>query len=185
MEQKACSRHDPTGYTEFRSRYLARANRRHMTQEDLDQIRSRIGANNQVIEAQTRSLISANNQVLFEAMRAIEEHVDQSIGRLRDELGGRLAHIERRLDCMEARFTAFEFQLALRYQWRHPALLPLCLGGTCSRRAGYPERFAQEALGHNSKAVHRAYAKKAEVRIDLLDQWEKKMKEIGRASCRE
>lgn len=97
MEQKACSRHDPTGYTEFRSRYLARANRRHMTQEDLDQI---------------RNLIGANNQVLFEAMRAIEEHVDQSIGRLRDELGGRLAHIERRLDHMEARFTAFEFQLA-------------------------------------------------------------------------
>lgn len=97
MEQKACSRHDPTGYTEFRSRYLARANRRHMTQEDLDQI---------------RNLIGANNQVLFEAMRAIEEHVDQSISRLRDELGGRLAHIERRLDHMEARFTAFEFQLA-------------------------------------------------------------------------
>src|ERR1022692_2211818 len=107
MEQKACSRHDPTGYTEFRSRYLARANRRHMTQEDLDQIRSLIGANNQVIEAQTRSLISANNQVLFEAMRAIEEHVDQSIGRLRDELGGRLAHIERRLDSeMSATQTA-------------------------------------------------------------------------------
>jgi hypothetical protein len=27
----------------------------------------------------------------------------------------------------------------------------------------YPERFAQEALGHNSKAVHRAYARKAQV----------------------
>ena len=84
-----------------------------MTQEDLDQIRGLIGANNRVIEEQTRnlisannraveeqtrSLISANNQVLFEAMRAIEEHVDQNI--------------ERRLDHMEARFTAFEFQLA-------------------------------------------------------------------------
>jgi protein-disulfide isomerase-like protein with CxxC motif len=98
-----------------------------MTQEDLDQIgglisannraieeqtRSLISANNQAIEEQTRSLISANNQVLFEAMRAIEDHLDQSIGRLRDELGGRLAHVERRLDFMEARFTAFEFQLA-------------------------------------------------------------------------
>ena len=38
-----------------------------MTQEDLDQIRSLISANNQVIEEQIRSLISANNQVLFEA----------------------------------------------------------------------------------------------------------------------
>ena len=27
--------------------------------------------------------------------------------------------------------------------------------------AGMPERFAQEALGHNSKAVHKAYAKKS------------------------
>ena len=44
-----------------------------------------------------------------------------------------------------------------------------------ARKAGYPERFAQEALGHNSKAIHRAYAKKAEVRIDSLKAWEKKM----------
>jgi hypothetical protein len=28
-------------------------------------------------------------------------------------------------------------------------------------RAWYPERFAQEVLGHNSKAVHNAYARKA------------------------
>ena len=36
---------------------------------------------------------------------------------------------------------------------------------------------AQEALGHNSKAVHRAYAKNAEVRIDSLDEWEQKARE--------
>ena len=29
-----------------------------------------------------------------------------------------------------------------------------------AKTCGYPERFAQAALGHNSKAVHRAYAKK-------------------------
>ena len=29
----------------------------------------------------------------------------------------------------------------------------------------FPERFAQQALGHNSKAVHRAYAKHAEVTV--------------------
>ena len=27
---------------------------------------------------------------------------------------------------------------------------------TRKKTVGYPERFAQEALGHNSKAVHRA-----------------------------
>lgn len=42
---------------------------------------------------------------------------------------------------------------------------------------GYPQRFAQEALGHNSKAVHAAYAKKAEVRIPSLEQWERQMNE--------
>ena len=38
---------------------------------------------------------------------------------------------------------------------------------------GYPERFAQEALGHNSKAVHRAYAKRAEVTLPSLDDYER------------
>jgi len=38
---------------------------------------------------------------------------------------------------------------------------------------GYPERFAQEALGHNSKAVHRAYAKRAQVKIPSLEEYER------------
>jgi hypothetical protein len=37
---------------------------------------------------------------------------------------------------------------------------------------GYPERFAQEALGHNSKAVHRAYAKSALMKIPSLENCE-------------
>jgi integrase len=40
---------------------------------------------------------------------------------------------------------------------------------------GFPERFAQEALGHNSKAVHRAYARKAQVVIPTLEDYEKRM----------
>lgn len=38
----------------------------------------------------------------------------------------------------------------------------------------YPERFAQEALGHNSKAVHRAYAKQALMKIPSLEEYERK-----------
>jgi hypothetical protein len=38
---------------------------------------------------------------------------------------------------------------------------------------GFPERFAQQALGHNSMAVHRAYAKHAEVTVPSLADWEK------------
>ncbi|MEI8196081.1 MAG: hypothetical protein WCI73_09250, partial [Phycisphaerae bacterium] len=43
--------------------------------------------------------------------------------------------------------------------------------------AGYPERFAQAALGHNSKAVHRAYAKNAKVVLPSLASFEKKARE--------
>ena len=48
-----------------------------------------------------------------------------------------------------------------RYAWAERA-----------RRCGYPERFAQEALGHNSAAVHRAYARKAKVIIPPLEAYE-------------
>jgi integrase len=40
--------------------------------------------------------------------------------------------------------------------------------------AGYPERYAQLALGHNSKAVHRAYARKAQVTLPPLEDYERK-----------
>jgi integrase len=49
-----------------------------------------------------------------------------------------------------------------RYAWAERA-----------KSCGYPERFAQEALGHNSKAVHRAYARKAQVRLPSLESYEK------------
>ncbi len=50
-----------------------------------------------------------------------------------------------------------------RYAWAERA-----------KKAGYPERFAQEALGHNSKAVHRAYARKAKVELPSLGEYEKR-----------
>src|ERR1039457_3617256 len=50
-----------------------------------------------------------------------------------------------------------------RYAWAERA-----------KTARYPERFAQEALGHNSKAVHRAYAKRALVKIPSLEDYEER-----------
>jgi len=38
----------------------------------------------------------------------------------------------------------------------------------------YPERFAPEALGHNSKAVQRAYAKCALMKFPSLEKHEQK-----------
>jgi integrase len=53
-----------------------------------------------------------------------------------------------------------------RYSWAERAK-------TC----GYPERFAQQALGHNSKAVHRSYAKKALVSLPSLVTYEREFAE--------
>lgn len=53
-----------------------------------------------------------------------------------------------------------------RYAWAERA-----------RKAGMPERFAQESLGHNSKAIHRAYARKAKVIVPSLDYFENRNKE--------
>lgn len=50
-----------------------------------------------------------------------------------------------------------------RYAWAERA-----------RSCGYPERPAQEALGHNSKAVHRAYARNAQVMVPSLEEFEKR-----------
>jgi integrase len=42
-----------------------------------------------------------------------------------------------------------------------------------AKEAGMPERFAMQALGQSSKAVHRAYAKKAIVKVPALEEYEK------------
>lgn len=49
-----------------------------------------------------------------------------------------------------------------RYAWAERA-----------KTVGYPERFAQLALGHNSKAVHRAYSRKAQVTLPPLEEYER------------
>jgi integrase len=51
-----------------------------------------------------------------------------------------------------------------RYAWAERA-----------RTCGFPERFAQEALGHASKAVARAYAKQAKVLVPSLEEYEHKI----------
>ncbi len=50
---------------------------------------------------------------------------------------------------------------SFRYAWAERAY-----------QGGYPERFAQAALGHASKAVHRAYARGAKVLCPTLEDYE-------------
>lgn len=55
-----------------------------------------------------------------------------------------------------------------RYAWAERA-----------NKVGMPERFAQKSLGHESKAVHRAYAKQAKVIIPSLEEYESKQNSIS------
>ena len=53
-----------------------------------------------------------------------------------------------------------------RYSWAERA-----------KSCGYPERFAQVALGHNSRAVHEAYASGAAPVLPALDEYENTYRE--------
>jgi len=53
-----------------------------------------------------------------------------------------------------------------RYAWAERA-----------KAVGYPERFAMENLGQNSKAVHRAYSRKAKVELPSLGEYERLRRE--------
>jgi integrase len=55
-----------------------------------------------------------------------------------------------------------------RYAWAQRA-----------KKAGYPERYAQLALGHNSKAVHEHYAGTDEAMIPSIDEYEKRAVRAG------
>ncbi len=57
-----------------------------------------------------------------------------------------------------------------RYAWAERA-----------KSAGMPERFAMENLGQNSRAIHRAYSKNAQVFIPALEDYEKKLAEANAA----
>ncbi len=54
-----------------------------------------------------------------------------------------------------------------RYAWAERA-----------KTVGYPERYAQVNLGHNSKAMTRAYSRKAEVEMPSLSEYERQQKTI-------
>jgi integrase len=75
--------------------------------------------------------------------------------------GDRATEFKQRCDGLKIKGVSLH---SYRYAWAERA-----------KKAGYPERFAQEALGHNSKAVHRAYARKAKVELPSLSEYERKI----------
>jgi len=57
-----------------------------------------------------------------------------------------------------------------RYAWAERA-----------KTAGYPERYAQVNLGHNSRAMARAYSRKAPVEMPSLSEYERQQKTITKS----
>jgi integrase len=77
--------------------------------------------------------------------------------------GDRATEFKQRCDQLDIKGVSLH---SYRYSWAERA-----------KTVGYPERFAQEALGHNSKAVHRAYAKRALMKLPSLEEYEQKAAE--------
>ena len=73
--------------------------------------------------------------------------------------GDRATEFKQRCDGLKIKGVTLH---SYRYAWAQRA-----------RKAGYPERFAMENLGHNSKAVHWAYAGLAEVELPSLGEYER------------
>ena len=61
-----------------------------------------------------------------------------------------------------------------RYAWAERA-----------KTAGYPERYAQVNLGHNSRAMARAYSRKAPVEMPSLSEYERQQKAITHSPATE
>lgn len=76
--------------------------------------------------------------------------------------GDRATEFKQRCDGLNIKGVSLH---SYRYAWAERA-----------KAAGYPERYAQVNLGHNSKALTRAYSRKAEVQMPSLSEWERQQK---------
>lgn len=74
----------------------------------------------------------------------------------------RAAEFYRRMNLLEIKGVSLH---SYRYAWAERA-----------KCVGFPERFAQQALGHNSKAVHRYYSKNALVTVPSLEDYAQEQK---------
>lgn len=79
---------------------------------------------------------------------------------------------------IDAKYRATEFKQRCSGLGLHDITLHCYRYGWAERsaEAGYPERYAQRVLGQNSKAVHRAYAKKAQKQLPSLEDYEDAMR---------
>jgi len=79
--------------------------------------------------------------------------------------GDRATEFKQRCDGLNIKGVSLH---SYRYAWAERAKV-----------AGYPERYAQVNLGHNSKAMARAYSRKAPVEMPSLGEYERQRKQFA------
>ena len=123
------------------------------------------------IDWQTRSLSYRRMKTGEEALLIIGQRLEALLKQLsrtgplfptisRSTCGARAAEFRRRCRLLKLDYISLH---SYRYAWAERASL-----------IGYPERWAQHALGHNSRAVHQSYAKGAAKNIVPLDLYHTK-----------
>jgi integrase len=123
------------------------------------------------IDWQTRTLTYFRMKTGSRAQFTISKKLETVLGHL-PTTGALFPHLSQfsandrasrfRRRCHRAGVTGVTLH-SYRYAWAERAKV-----------VGMPERFAQAALGHNSKAIHRAYAKKAQIIVPSLEEYEMK-----------
>ena len=128
-----------------------------LTAEDIDWQQHTIGYRRQ--KTGVMSLISFGAEVA-EVLKTLptQGHLFPELAKM--TAGRRALMFSRRLRTVKISGVSLH---SYRYAWAERA-----------KEAGYPERFAMQALGHSSKAVHRAYAKKADFTLPPLADYEKR-----------
>jgi integrase len=114
-------------------------------------------------KSKTPALIFLGDEV-FKILKPLPKNGPLFPYLIRVRSGDRATEFKQRCQGLEIKDVTLH---SYRYAWAERA-----------KSAGYPERFAMENLGHNSKAVTQAYAKKAKVLLPSLEEWQKREKII-------
>lgn len=134
----------------------------------------------------TADKVDWENDVLSFSRKKLKPDDPPCIMRIGPQLGALLRQLPQKGPLFPAMFRMKHKDRSAEF-YRRCRLLKICGISLHSYRhgwaeraqvAGMPERYAQAALGHASKAVHRAYARGALVSIPPLEAYEEKARNI-------
>jgi integrase len=132
-----------------------------LTAENIDWRTRRLGYQRQKLGPDSKPAVISIGERLEQILRQLPTSgpLFPHISKLKDS--NRSAEFYRRCKLLKISGVSLH---SYRYAWAERA-----------KECGYPERFAQVALGHNSRAVHAAYAKGAIPVCPPLEEYEKSL----------